>query len=123
MEIEVQEVSSTHLARLLERMGVHDPRGENTPADIAAGGVCMRFTTPTGSMAYVLRKDGALMWVDGAASEGGKGLTAPGLELAQAIAQQSGCTAVAFETNRPGLVKLAVRQGYRVTGYILEKAV
>lgn len=121
--IQVEEVSTAHLAAVLARMGVHDPRGVNTPADIAAGGTCMRFVTPTGSMAFVLRKDGAMLWVDGAASEAGEGLTAPGLALAEAIALQSGCTHVAFETNRPGLARLATRQGYRISGFILEKAV
>lgn len=123
MEIQVQEVDAATVARALEAGGVSDPRHVNTPADLAAGGSCMRMVTKDGSSAFVLRKQGAVMWVDGAASEGGTGMAPVGLELAKSIAKQAGCTSVAFETDRPGLAKLAVKQGYRITGFILESAV
>lgn len=121
--LQVQKISTAQAAQSLARAGVADPRHVNTPADIAAYGQCLQFQTGQGACTFVMREERGVLWIDGAASEGGTGHTGTGLELAEATAQVAGCHAVAFETDRPGLVKLAQRQGYKVTGYILEKAV
>jgi hypothetical protein len=117
-EIQVLEVGPDRVAAALARAGVYDPRGANTPASIAAGGACFEFRTPGGCCAFVVRVDDGVWWIDGAASDGGEGMAFIGLELAEHAAREAGCWAVAFETARPGLVRVAMRQGYRVVEHV-----
>lgn len=114
-EIEVEEVTADVVAAALAHHGVSDPRGVNTVDDIAAGGPCFRLRTPGGSAVFVNRVDiDGVWWIDGAASEGGAGMAVVGLPLVEQAARNAGCWAVAFETARPGLVRVADRMGYRV---------
>lgn len=122
-QIQIEQVSTDHAAQALARAGVADPRCENSPADIARGGTCLRFVAEEGACVFVARQNGGVFFVDGAASEGGAGLASVGLVLAEASARQAACTRVVFETTRPGLVRLARKRGYRIAGFIMEKEV
>lgn len=103
--------------------GVADPAGHSTPESIAANGDCYRLRDGESEGVFVLEKHGEQLWVSGAGAVGSKGLAANGMKLVQAMAQQSGLSTVAFQTGRPGLVKLAKKQGFRVVGFIMEKSV
>lgn len=104
-----------------------DPRGVATPADLVRFGEPFELQTDDGEGVFVARihrGDGpSVLWIDGAAGTSKAGLVDTGLALFEEMARQSGCAAVAFETVRAGLVKLAQQRGYLVAGFILKKAV
>lgn len=102
--------------------------GLNAPVDcdtldaIAAHGQCFAIDTGRGACAAVLRIKGGVLWLDAAAAtQPGQGVTADGLTLAEAIARKAGCTQIAMETNRRGLVRETKKAGYEIAGYILKK--
>ena len=101
--------------------GTGDPAGQSTPTSIAANGQCFELTAGGHSGCFVVRKHGAQLWVSGAGAVKSKGLTGVGLTIIEETARQSGCDSVAFQTKRPGLVKLAKKQNYKIVGFILEK--
>lgn len=103
--------------------GLDDPAGMSTPASIAKSGECFRLTVDDEMGVFVLQRRADRLWVSGAGSVGTSGMTAPGLDVIEAIAAQSACSKVAFQTGRPGLARLAKKQGYRLTGFIMEKIV
>lgn len=86
-------------------------------------GECFVMRTTEGAAAFVLRQDGQVLWIDGAGAISGKGHTHTGLQLCQEIARQAGCTHLAFETNRPGLVRQSEALGFEVAGFILKSKV
>lgn len=122
--VEVKEVTPADAAATMRAAGLRAPLDCDTPEQIAAHGECFQLRTATGCGVFVLRREGGILWVDGAGARvRGTGLTAAGLALFDHIARLSGCTEIAFETNRRGLVHLAEKQGYSVAGYIMKKAV
>lgn len=114
-------MSQTEAERAMREAGLNDPARGITPETIAASGRGFRLTTAGGEGVFVAEKRGPEMWVHGAASISSKGLTADGLGVIEAMAKQADCTHVAFQTARPGLVRLARKNGYKVTGFIMEK--
>lgn len=116
-------MSQTDAERAMREAGLHDPAHGITPETIAASGQGFRLTTAGGEGVFVAEKRGPEMWVHGAASISSKGLTADGLGVIEAMAKTADCNHVAFQTARPGLVRLARKSGYRVTGFIMEKSI
>ncbi|WP_162567670.1 hypothetical protein [Variovorax sp. SRS16] len=122
--LEVKEITAVDAAATMRAAGLRAPLACDTPEDIAAYGQCFQLRTGTGVGVFVLRKQGGVMWIDGAGARvRGSGLTESGLALFDHIARQAGCTEIAFETNRPGLVRKSKLAGYVVAGYIMKKAV
>lgn len=122
--VEVKEVTAADAAATMRAAGLRAPLPCDTPEDIAAFGQCFQLRTGSGVGVFVLRKQAGVMWVDGAAARvRGSGLTEDGLALFDHVARQAGCTEIAFETNRRGLVRKAQQAGYVVAGYIMKKAV
>lgn len=122
--VEVQEVSAADAAATMRAAGLRAPLPCDTPEDIAAHGRCFQLRAGDQLGVFVLRKRRGVLFVDGAGARAhGSGLTSAGLALFDHIARQAGCTEIAFETNRRGLVRLAEGQGYQVAGYIMKKAV
>ena len=103
--------------------GMADPARRMAPADVAASGECFELDIDGVKGVFVIKKQADRLWISGAGAVGSRGLTAPGLAVIEAAALQSGCVSVGFQTRRPGLVKLAKKQGYRIRGYIMEKGV
>lgn len=101
--------------------GLVDPAHADTPESIAAGGASFELTGPGGRGVFVAEKRGRQLWIRGAGAVQTSGLAALGLHVVEAMALQSECDSVAFQTARPGLVRIAKKQGYRITGFILEK--
>lgn len=111
-------------ARMLAGVERHDPLGVMTPADLAQlceRGLCFGVEARGGQAVYVLHVDHAAGLVQVLAA---KGAASPDLTmtvLPVIEAQCAGLRSIAFQTARPGLVRKARRQGYRVTGWILRK--
>lgn len=104
--------------------GLRAPVDCDTADQIAAHGQCFSLRTDSGECVFVLRQKGAVLWIDGAgATRPGRGITEAGLQLAEQIARLSGCNQIAFETQRPGLVRKSKNMGFAVAGYILKKAI
>jgi hypothetical protein len=122
--LQVGQVSRADAAQVMRGAGLRAPIAHHTPEKIAAHGECFQLTTGEGAGVFVLRRDAAVMWIDGAGARvHSRGLTDAGLALCEEIARQAGCTEIAFETNRRGLVRKSSRHGYRVAGFILKKAI
>lgn len=122
--VEVKEITAVDAAATMRAAGLRAPLACDSPEDIAAFGKCFQLRTETGVGVFVLRRQGGVLWVDGAGARvRGSGLTEDGLALFDHIARAAGCTEIAFETNRRGLVRKAEQAGYTVAGYIMKKAV
>lgn len=102
---------------------LQDPARLSTPDSIAENGDCFSLEVGGHSGVFVVRKKGGQLWVSGAAALASKGLAAAGLDVMQAIAAQTDCDTVGFQTARPGLVRIAKKQGFAVVGFILEKRI
>lgn len=123
-DVEVRQVTHADAAATMRAAGLRAPVDCHTPEGIAAHGECFELRTGTGSAVFVLRREAGVLWVDGAGARAhGSGLTAAGLALFEQIAIQCGCTQIAFETNRPGLVRAAGRAGYTVAGWTMKRRV
>jgi len=120
-KIQVSKVSQVEAAGLMAAAGLNSADGIATPATIAAAGECFKLSDGTSEGVFVLERHGARMWISGAGAVASAGLANIGLPVIEAIARQSRCERVGFQTLRPGLVKLAKKQGYRIKGFILEK--
>lgn len=93
-----------------------DPEGKATPHSVAAAGECYAVEAETGAVAVSIQFNQAkrLAWIVGAAGGGG-GMAGRVLAFLERIAHQRGCRRIAFQTMRPGLQRVAIRQGYQVT--------
>lgn len=106
-------------------VGLVDPEGIATPASAAKSGECFRLEAETGALRYAVSFGHGAAWITGAAGQG-QGMTAEGLRMIEAQALARGCRRVGFQTVRRGLVRRAIRQGYRITsetgaGFVLVK--
>ncbi len=104
----------------MRQAGLEAPLPCDTPEQIAANGECFELQTESGRCAFVLRRRGEVLWIDGAGALTGQGFTQRGLELCKEIARQAGCSMLAFETNRRGLVRMSARQGFEVAGFVMK---
>lgn len=118
--IQVAPADADKTAAALRAAGLRAPLDCDTPEQIAAHGDCFKLTTDQGTCAFVLRRKGSVLWIDGAGAIEGQGFTGPGLELCMEIARQCGCSELAFETSRPGLVRASEAKGFQVAGYIMK---
>lgn len=103
-----------------------DPEGVQTPEGAARSGECYRLQGERGAVVYAVSFTDATAWIHGAAGQG-QGMTAEGLAMIEAQAITRGCRRVGFQTIRRGLVRRAMRQGYRITsnvgaGFVLVKS-
>lgn len=117
----LKAISAHQAAAVMAAAGVADPAGLHTPASIAASGHCYALETDAGRGVFVCEKRGGQLWIHGAGSTDGTGMIHTGMDTAEALSRHAGCDSVAFQTARPGLVRIAKRRGYRVVGVILEK--
>ncbi len=119
-QVQVKPAQAWATGAALRQAGPNAPLPCDTPEQIAANGECFELQTETGRCAFVLRREGDVLWIDGAGALAGDGFTRRGLELAKEIARQCGCSHVAFETNRRGLVRMSAGQGFEVAGYLMK---
>lgn len=121
--IQVDPADTEQTAAALRAAGLRAPLDCDTPEQIAQWGQCFKLTTPQGTCAFVLRRKGSVLWIDGAGAIEGQGFTGPGLDLCMEIARQCGSSELAFETSRPGLVRASEAKGFQVAGYIMKAKV
>lgn len=116
----VRAITPGEAAARLSGLHVADPRGMATDADtraMCAAGVCFEVRDDSGAAVVVVHERGGVHWIDAAGGGGGR-------DLAGAIDQAliaAGARSIAFQTKRPGLVRRAQRQGYKVAGYIMRR--
>lgn len=123
-EIHLSRVEPHLAAQLLAGCHHLDPTGTTAAADIAAmtkHGLCFAATAPGSQAVYVIKVLNGTAWVDACKGFGPIDWAATLLPVIEA--QAAGCSAVAFQTARRGLVRKAKTQGYQVAGYILKKAI
>jgi len=122
-KIQVQQISKSQAAARMNAAGLASPDGLATPESIAKNGECFELTHGAQSGVFVVEKNGARLWVSGAAAVASAGLVGVGLPVIEEIGRQSRCECVGFQTGRRGLARLARKQGYRVVGFIMEKSI
>lgn len=116
-------MSQAEALRAFTATPVPDPWGEATADTLAAAGPAFKLTTASGSVVFVLERNGDAVSIHGAAGQAGEDLTAIGLTVIEECARQAGAKEVKFQTARRGLVRKAEKAGYTVAGWILKKAV
>ena len=121
-EVHLSRLEPAFAAALLAGCEPLDASGRTGPDDIHAmtrRGQCFVATAPDAQAVYVITVENGIAWVN--AAKGAGPLDWSALLLPIIEAQAKGCRAVAFQTKRRGLVRRATRQGYKVTGWILNK--
>lgn len=121
MKVEALPLDKHDAENIMQAAGLYDPTGWDNPKTIAEKGDCFLIVSGLGKIALSVKKIGRKLWVYGAASNDSKSATVPGLDLLEKLALDSQCDSVSFRTSRKGLLKLAEKNGYKVTAYILEK--
>lgn len=99
-----------------------DATRRTAPGDIAAmtaRGQCFTAATENAQVVYVMTVSNGIAWIDATKGAGPIDWAAHLLPIIEA--QAKGCRAVGFQTRRAGLVKKAQKQGYKITGWTLEK--
>ncbi len=119
-QIEVSPADPAATAQALRGADLRPPLACDSAEQIAAGGECFQLTTPGAASAFVVRRKGPTLWIDGAGVIHGNGQLHIGLDLAKEIARELGCSEVAFETGRRGLVRAAAVHGFEVAGFIMK---
>lgn len=119
----IEQVGKKEAAALMKAARLSDPARLSTPETIAENGECFSLEANGHKGIFVVRKKGGQLWVSGAAALASKGLAAVGLEAMEAIAQQSECQSIGFQTSRKGLVRIAKKKGFSIVGFILEKQI
>lgn len=110
----VRRITQAEAARAFVACAGLDPEGRATPESAAAAGHCFVAEGAPGAVAFAVVFDGGVAWIVAAAG-GGAGMAAATLGAIETLARAQGCRAVEFQTMRPGLQRVALRQGYKVT--------
>ena len=119
--VSLKEISAAYATSVLITAGCIDPTRQASAETIANIGTAFELTTPNESGVFVIEKRQKQMWIRAAAASKSRNFAPICFEVIAALARQTDCKTVAFQTARLGLAKLAKKQGYRVTGLILEK--
>lgn len=122
-KITLKIITPAEAEKAMKAAGLGDFERGVTPASIAAAGQAFEVQNETGKGIFVAEKKGSEFWVHGAASCKSTGLLIDGIGVGEALAKQAGCTRIAFKTNRPGLVKVTKKFGYKVVAFIVEKRI
>jgi hypothetical protein len=118
----VREIDADAAAAALGRVAALDPRGIGTDDDVlhaARTGRCFELSGDDVRAVYVLQMNDGAVWVQALQGAGPLDLAAIVDEVI--AAQAEGCGSVAFQTARPGLMRKALKRGYRVAGWIMKK--
>ena len=123
-KIALAKVSRAEAAEVLRGAQITDPTGRASADDIAGNGDAFRLTVDGETGVFVVKHHPkiGLLWVTGAGAIATSRLLAPGQAVIEDIATKNGCTRVGFQTGRPGLVRAMKKRGFKVTGFIMEKA-
>lgn len=120
--LEVTRITHKLAAWLLAGCERLDPRGMTTANDVARmaeRGQCFGVKSATSVAVYVMEQKNGVAWVNAVQGRGPVPWSSVLLPIIEA--QAAGCKAVAFQTQRRGVMKHALAQGYHVAGWILKK--
>ena len=123
-EIHLSRLDAFTAAQLLAGCHALDPAGLTAVNDVYAmtqAGNSFAATAPDSQAVYVIKVANGVAWVDACRGWGPVNWAETLLPVIEA--QAAGCSAVAFQTKRRGLVRQAQKQGYTVAGYIMKKAI
>lgn len=120
-KVRLEKITKGQAAAAMRAACLLDPTGLHTPESIAQYGECYELETAGGKGVFVAEKRKNQLWIHGAGAVASTGMAAAGLDVVEALADCAGCDSVAFQTGRAGLVRIAKKQGYRITGFIMEK--
>ncbi len=84
---------------------------------MCAAGDCFELSDESGAAVVVVTVRNGIHWIDAAGGGGGRDLAG----AIDATLAAAGARVIGFQTARPGLVRRAKRQGYRVAGYIMRR--
>lgn len=116
-------ISEAEAEQILREHQVPDPCGRATPESMAKAGQAFKGEAEGGSGMFIVSKNGHQLWIEAATGRAADDLTRMGLELIEEMARQAGCTEVAFQTARPGLVLKSSEAGFEIAGWIMKKKV
>lgn len=116
-------ITEAEAAEYLVQNPVPDPTGQATPESMAAAGQAFELEAGGGGGVFIVRKIGPQLWIEAGAGRAADDLTQIGLQLIEEMARRAGCTEVAFQTARRGLVHKAESMGFEVAGWIIKKRV
>lgn len=120
--VHLQKISWAEACAHLANFKLIDPQGRATVEAVVKAGEPFALDLQDGRMVYVLELQGPALWITAAAGNT-RQATAPALRIIEHQARQAGAQSVNFQTARPGLVKRVQAAGYRVKGWVLEKAI
>lgn len=119
---QVEKISTSEASEFFQGFRLVDPKGSETLAQALTGAACFAVEDECGKSVFAVRKEGQKLWVCAAAGAG-KHAVFDSLERGIfELAGEVGASSIGFQTARRGLVAKAKKAGYRVTGYIMEKA-
>lgn len=123
MEKALKTISKFQAEKAMKKAGLNDPARGMTPASIASSGHAFELKENGQTGTFVAEKRGPELWIHGAAGDKNMSTTGNIWNVLDKLAGALDCQHVAFQTSRPGLVKIARKHGYKIAAVILEKSV
>lgn len=120
--VSVGRIDPQRAAQALAGCEAIDPSGMCTRESLSAlcaAGQCFEVKAGAAQAVYVVSVCNGVCWVDALMGSGPADLVAMVDELL--TSQAAGLRSIGLQTARPGLVRRALRRGYRVTGWVLRK--
>lgn len=112
MEKALKTISKIQAAEAMKKAGLE-----------AGSGHAFEFKESGQTGIFVAEKRGLDFWIHGAAGDKSMSLKGDSWNVFEKLAGALNCEHVAFETSRPGLVKIAKKRGYKIEAVILKKIV
>ena len=120
--LSVRPITAAEAASRLGGVAELDPARINASADdLTRHGQAFAIDAEDGSAVFVVAVRNGCAFVVAAKGEGAVDLTAVLDHVVTRGATQDGCTSVALQTARPGLVRKLQKRGFRVTGWVMRK--
>ncbi len=120
--LSVRPIAAEEAARRLAGVAELDPSGvAASAAELTRHGQAFAIESEGGSAVFVVAVRNGCAFVVAAKGEGVIDMTAVLDHVVTRGATNDGCTSVALQTARPGLVRKLQKRGFRVTGWVLRK--
>lgn len=118
----VRPIPAAQAAARLAGVAELDPSGvASSGADLVRYGQAFEVEGEGGDAVFVVAVRNGCAFVVAAKGGGRLDMTTVLDELVTRAATNDGCTSIALQTARPGLVRKLQRRGFRVTGWVMKK--
>lgn len=118
----VRAIGADEAARRLAGVAELDPSGISSSAeDLTRHGQAFAIEGEGGSAVFVVAMRNGCAFVVAAKGAGRIDMTEVLDQVVTRGASNDGCTSIALQTARPGLVRKLQKRGFRVTGWVLKK--